>query len=114
MGYGEVGGGGSLQWQMTHNNKKPGHVPPKPGKPQQQGEGVDPDINEGDNLYVVIKRGVVIQSDANQVVVRVKLDKSDDVQLKWGADASALQDLATTGALAIDLSKLEAARSQST
>jgi hypothetical protein len=114
MGYGEAGGGGSLQWQMTHNNKKPGHVPPKPGKPQQRGEGIDPDVSDGDNLYVVIRRGVVIQLDANQVVVRVKLDKSDDVQLKWGAEAGALEALATTGALAIDVSKLEAARSQTT
>jgi hypothetical protein len=113
MGYGEAGGGGSLQWQMTHNNKKPGHVPPKPGKPQQRGEGIDPDVNDGDNLYVVINRGVVIQMDANQVVVRVKLTNSDDVQLKWGADAAALKALDDAGAITLNLSKLEASRAQS-
>jgi hypothetical protein len=63
MGYGEVGGGGSLQWQMTHNNRKkagglPVHVPPIAGKPPQQGEAIDPDVNDGTDLFILIKRGV--------------------------------------------------------
>ena len=105
MGYGEVGGGGSLQWQMTHDNKKPKHVAAIPGK-KQQGEAIDPDVNDGQDLYLVIKLGVVMLADANQVIVKVRLKDHDDVRLAWGVDAPvSLQDVET-----LDLSKLQAAR----
>jgi hypothetical protein len=119
MGYGEVGGGGSLQWQMTHNNRKkagglPVHVPPIAGKPPQQGEAIDPDVNDGTDLFILIKRGVIILADANQILVRVSLASHDDVQLVWGAQSPApasLQSIASAVGQ-LDLSSLEADRGE--
>ena len=119
MGYGEVGGGGSLQWQMTHTNRKqmggmPVHVPPIAGKPQQQGEAIDPDVADNTDLYILIKHGVIILADANQVLVKVKLTGHDDVQLVWGAHApgpTSLQNIAAAVG-ELDLSSLGAARSE--
>ena len=113
MGYGEVGGGGSLQWQMSHKNGTVAHDPGSPGHPKN-GHGVDPDVTEGDPLYIVIKRGAVILADATQVIVRVSLANRDDVQLVWGAELPAsLEDAAST-VTSLDLSELGADRTETT
>jgi hypothetical protein len=91
VGYGEFGGGGSLQWQMTHTNRKVNHVPQIPGK-KQQGEGIDPDVSDGDDLLVVINGGTLMLSQpGGPILVRVKLTNKTDVQLKWGTDAASMK-----------------------
>lgn len=89
MGYGEVGGGGSVQWQICHKKRKNGAPLQPPPMKTQQGEGVDPDVNDGDRMFVVINRGKLLALDANRVIVEVALKQKDDVQLLWGADIPA-------------------------
>ena len=114
MGYGEVGGGGSLQWQMTHNNKKTKHVPAIPGKPKQQGEAIDPDVNDGDTLFIMINHGVVIFADPakGEVLVQVKLTSANDVRLVWGVDVPVSVQAVASAVGTLDLSKVEADRSE--
>jgi hypothetical protein len=94
MGYGEVGGGGSVQWQICHQNKKP-NIPVPPPLKTQRGGAIDPDSADGAPLYVVIKTPQHSAYDSSgRLVVRVSITSKDDVVLLWGTDIpAALQAL---------------------
>ncbi len=105
MGYGEFGGGGSVQWQMIYDDpQEPGKVPGKnPVGKKRQAFGHDDaaGTNPGDKLYVVVTDGKLLQLMPGVIVVEVTLkkDKDDQVVLRWGSDATAeLKNLSTAPA----------------
>jgi hypothetical protein len=93
MGYGEVGGGGSIHWDIVHDDPNDLTKPPKnlpAGKKRQAwGRDMDPDTKNGDKMYVVIEGAKVLQVAAGQVIVEVTIqNKGDQVQIKWGKDVT--------------------------
>ena len=99
MGYGEVGGGGSVQWQLCHDRRKMANPLLPPAFRTQQGEGIDPDAADGTYLFVVVNAGEIIAQGKGRVIVRVKLEKKDDVQLMWGVDVpKAVKELSEVAA----------------
>jgi hypothetical protein len=87
MGYGEVGGGGSLQFSMVYDIP----VRNKPNVPQKVHQyGNDPQPRYGDPLVVVVKfpnaqeakRRTKIQPDGSVTLV-LRIDQPDQVRLFW-------------------------------
>jgi hypothetical protein len=92
MGYGEAGGGGSVQWQVLYDDATAATPPANnpTGKPRR-GFGKDngAGTSAGDKLYVVCTEAQVLQQlPAGVVVVEVTLMKKKDNQvvLLWGND----------------------------
>lgn len=94
MGYGEVGGGGSIHWDIVHDDPNDTSKPPKatpPGKKRQAwGKDKDPGTAVGDRMYVVITGGRVLPSAPGSLIVEVTIQKKEDqVRIVWGRDVSA-------------------------
>lgn len=91
MGYGEIGGGGSIQWQMCYKNPKSKQVKKKP---DHQASGVDSGGEQGEKLYVLVNRGRCVELGPGRVIVEVEIQDSDDVQMYWADDVAKLRKIA--------------------
>jgi hypothetical protein len=87
MGYGEVGGGGSLLWQFHYDRDERRERDPVCPLNRRQYHGRDPEVETGSRLLMAVD-GEVIGTDANgRLVIEVKLSHDPrQVQLYWGND----------------------------
>jgi hypothetical protein len=87
MGYGEYGGGGSVQWRVTYNN------PPQKRKDALTERvhyyGKDKTVAHGDTITVIVENvDRVVREPNGNVRLEMRLsNEPDQVQIYWGADA---------------------------
>jgi hypothetical protein len=94
MGLGEYGGGGSVKWEVSYDNKNGSNVGQDPPATKLRGHGKDENggTAEGDKLYVICTNAVPLKLVPGTVIVEVTLaKKKDQVTLRWGGDIT--QDL---------------------
>ena len=112
MGYGEAGGGGSVQWQFIYDDPAdPNGNGTNPTGKKRRGEGTDKGTgtSPGDKMYVFCEDAKVVKVMGGQVIVEVTLQKKKGKQvvLVWGDDIekmNELRDLRTSSAGATDSS----------
>jgi hypothetical protein len=87
MGYGEVGGGGSLLWQVHYNKDEKRDKDPVAPANRKHYHGRDPEVAAGSKLLMAVDGEVVGKDAQGRLIIEVTIGNDPrQVQMYWGSD----------------------------